>query len=890
MDQVPSSLQRAIIKKRKQHAMNGELETEFILKLPWPMTSRDVTNLLTFAGGQEQDAYVMLTVSLANAQGSSASSHRLRLKTDKQINAFLSNTATKLMCSSHVHVKKRIGPMCDIFDGIYRFRAATEEHVTLYEDTDQFLTRIMDPTVRKTYRLVKRYTVKKKKGMQLDISVTKQVTTFSCNGEILKDVPETFECELEVEPGIFEDDATVQKSISKYLEQLVRVIVSPNQVCDSIPINVLGSATEAAICEYGALMLQPGMMTERIVAKVRPVWNDFRASTSKTVANLMYDLVPLFFAPNVSTLDKVTLKRIVAQQRQVATVKLDGDRGLLFFPTNFTKTGLAFCILRAACVGRRFLKFVPLRIPLDNVDTAVFESACAVLDGELLQGTFYAFDMPIVFGSNKMSTKPFSERYQTMQRALLATTESTVPSPLQCKTFHEFPRELPVLGREIAAFGEHQDGLIVQAWDGIQSMYQMNGKTWWTAYKWKDRRHSTVDFHVGDDGIALYASRGVVGLTEVAKLDRKSTHLCGAIVECSYNVTNDTWSYVRTRSEKVRPNSIFVYQFTKLVACSDIATFEGLLREVAIAPHTTPGTQSLKANRKESTRHITDALVTLLMSRQQRRDDEKEVRIRILDLGSGGLKSFMCVINALRQYDYHHRNAKEVVVEYVSTDILPLGTLQQTVAMADELVKKYSCRHKVFYSVQYLDFTKPVDNSIVDSDSVDMAICTFAIHYALETRATFEQFACNLQTVLKKPHGVVVGTYMSYAALRAGGVYESCVDNGQLWRVRDKHPSFFSTFGHELVVHVEGLYNNQERVEYATDLDSPETQRILCECSSLSVETQPTRLTTTVSSTDDVDDAQRWFSLHRHFTMKRKLRLRFRHLRLRCKNDDESHY
>ena len=201
-------------------------------------------------------------------------------------------------------------------------------------------------------------------------------------------------------------------------------------------------------------------------------------------------------------------------------------------------------------------KLYALRGPPMHLPTAWYQGT--LLDGELMPDAFLAFDTPVVSGV-VVGTLPFSARQRAMSHGVALhlgiheNSDGTPRSPrppvlVYMKAFDAPSDFVPSSGT-----GHLADGIILQPED---APYIVGRHT--TLFKLKT--HHTIDFKVGEDGIALAVQeRGCLKFVE--RLAHGTEPLPpGIIVECERKP--EGWVVCLARTDKGYPNDAVTYRAT----------------------------------------------------------------------------------------------------------------------------------------------------------------------------------------------------------------------------------------------------------------------------------------------------------------------------------------
>lgn len=187
------------------------------------------------------------------------------------------------------------------------------------------------------------------------------------------------------------------------------------------------------------------------------------------------------------------------------------------------------------------------RGPPFELCTAWFQGT--VIDGEIMDGCFFAFDALIVSGAC-VAMLPFSERRFAVAHGLAMHHQSGKPAPLRIlsKVFVH-PAEFDV--SHAAAHGS--DGMILHPERAPYVIGRHVGL-------FKVKTHHTIDFVLGQGGQLAVNDRG--GPKTVAALSPGQVlPPLGSIVECE-PTPDGAWKIVMVRTDKDHPNDAVTYRNT----------------------------------------------------------------------------------------------------------------------------------------------------------------------------------------------------------------------------------------------------------------------------------------------------------------------------------------
>ena len=257
----------------------------------------------------------------------------------------------------------------------------------------------------------------------------------------------------------------------------------------------------------------------------------------------------------------------------------------------------------AYLIDRKFsVRRVQMRFPLPHKKFGTAVHHGTLMDGEMVVDTdpatkkqvrrFLAYDLMAVNGE-RVSQRPFLERLTIVRdfvveprKAFFAQTgpsgayaAQNEPFSVRTKEFHPLQFARSIIEKFIPALSHESDGLIFQP-----SNAPYVPQTFESLLKWKFPELNSVDFLlrvVRGSGLLFVGDKGgqYVRLEDdfVSRTEPLES-LDGKIVECSWDWTDKTWVFMRTRADKDTPNFITVYQKTwksiqDNITAHDILTF-----------------------------------------------------------------------------------------------------------------------------------------------------------------------------------------------------------------------------------------------------------------------------------------------------------------------------
>jgi len=287
--------------------------------------------------------------------------------------------------------------------------------------------------------------------------------------------------------------------------------------------------------------------------------------------------------------------RMIREQKYSVTWKADGIRYLLL-------------ILRdgAYLIDRKFaIRRIQMRFPLSGQDINKVHHV-TLLDGEmvldfdpdskLMIRRYLAYDC-MAFNGELLADKPFFHRFEILNSEIIEPRKRFF-SEMRKSNYYDIERELfsirqkkfyPIsstrvlLENFIPNLSHDSDGLIFQP---QSSRYEPN--TFNALLKWKFPEMNSVDFLLKFERTSgiNFEPRLYVGGRD-GKLIRIKDKICscttdlinfdGKIVECSWDLRNNEWIYMRTRLDKTAPNFVTVYENT-VMSINDNITSEDILK------------------------------------------------------------------------------------------------------------------------------------------------------------------------------------------------------------------------------------------------------------------------------------------------------------------------
>lgn len=199
-----------------------------------------------------------------------------------------------------------------------------------------------------------------------------------------------------------------------------------------------------------------------------------------------------------------------------------------------------------------------------------------ILDGELMpDDTFLVYDAILVRGENVMN-RPLDERLKFAKSICVGILKTPKNPVVRVKTMYPLDEVEKVIG----SLSDTTDGIIFTP---VKEPVRMG--THETLFKWKPRKHITIDFIVLATG--EFIDRGFRGHEAVyglyiAERERyiyvmpckNGSMYENQIVECMYGETG--WEIIKVRSDKTYPNNKRTYERTLVNLREDIQPQEFL--------------------------------------------------------------------------------------------------------------------------------------------------------------------------------------------------------------------------------------------------------------------------------------------------------------------------
>eukprot|EP01018_Ginkgo_biloba_P032026 Gb_15931 [translate_table: standard] len=272
------------------------------------------------------------------------------------------------------------------------------------------------------------------------------------------------------------------------------------------------------------------------------------------------------------SLDRAHLQ-LLRQRYYYATWKADGTRYMMLI----TRDG---CYL----IDRKFsFRRVQLRFPKKGVPQGSSETHhLTLLDGEMIIDTvpetgeqkrrYLVYDL-MMLNQQSMIKLPFYERWKLIEKEIIEPRTHDIKTNTQYRYDMEAVRVrrkdfwmLSAVGKVLRDFipklSHEADGLIFQGWDDPYVPRTHDG-----LLKWKYAHMNSVDFlfEVGDDNRqAMYLidkgkKRKLEGAHVIFADDQDPSSFSGKIIECSWKPEEQSWEFMRVRTDKPTPNGWNTY-------------------------------------------------------------------------------------------------------------------------------------------------------------------------------------------------------------------------------------------------------------------------------------------------------------------------------------------
>lgn len=296
------------------------------------------------------------------------------------------------------------------------------------------------------------------------------------------------------------------------------------------------------------------------------------------------------------SLDRSNISLINERPYRV-TWKADGTRYMVLLMHDGV-----YLIGRDNRVRRVWVRF-PYTLKQENAPPMLTRHNYTLLDGEMvvdkdkatgrLERRLLVFDIMCLCGQSFVDM-PFSQRFQAIDTEVMRHRDhekarrrpewydwSAETFKVRRKDFWEMSATRKVLERMIPALPHESDGLIMQCWNDPYVP-----RTCDEILKWKYGSMNSVDFKLkadastGGDAMLYVMLKSQLKQLAGARIrfpgGESPMDFHGLIVECTWDEPSGCWVYMRTRSDKLNPNSMDVYTSVKK-SIDDNITQEELL-------------------------------------------------------------------------------------------------------------------------------------------------------------------------------------------------------------------------------------------------------------------------------------------------------------------------
>ena len=426
--------------------------------------------------------------------------------------------------------------------------------------------------------------------------------------------------------------------------------------------------------------------------------------------------------PQTLTLDAFK-KKVLTKHNYSVTEKADGERFLLYVDSN----GGFNLISRGMNIQR-----------LDNINNKP-DFAGTILDGEFINGYFYAFDVLFIRGKD-IRSKHLRERllslfgvlvemktkYLKMKNFLIEHNNKIIELPSNTNTsFRNIYEAAGAVWGRRKSFPYSLDGLIFTPAD--------EGYSTRNIYKWKDE--NTIDFYYNDNQLFLAGnkSNGTYGILPFSGLDGKGTFKIRG-----KNVKNDIFL------SEVAPVNIRRGFLVNGVAGKP------MVGEFKFDDNT------FKLIRKRPDKEFPNGVEA---SNQSWEAIVKPVNIEMIKNGPGALR------------DFHSEIKAKLIMKYAKgKSVLDIGSgkgedVGKYVKAKSKPVVGFDLVEEEYPHPNYMTFHKvsnpvyTVKNFINKSQKFDVININFAIHYFLANKKLFESLILNIHDNIKSG-GIVMGTVL----------------------------------------------------------------------------------------------------------------------------------
>ncbi|XP_021774796.1 mRNA-capping enzyme-like [Chenopodium quinoa] len=295
------------------------------------------------------------------------------------------------------------------------------------------------------------------------------------------------------------------------------------------------------------------------------------------------------------SLDRVKLQ-LLRQRYYYATWKADGTRYMMLLSPDG-------CYL----IDRRFkFRRMQMRLPCRSRTKSEFHQY-TLLDGEMIidsvspqkqERRYLIYDL-IALNGVSLIERPFSERWMMIEKEIIEPRNQDRKQMLESHSKPSYRYDLEpfrvrrkdfwllstvrkLLNEFIPNLSHEADGLIFQGWDDPYIPKTHEG-----LLKWKFPEMNSVDFlfeigEFGSEDLYLY-DKGKKRLMEGNRVTfsngSDSSSYSGKIIECSWDIRQNVWVYMRTRTDKLTPNEFSTYKKV-MRSIHDNITQDVLLNEI----------------------------------------------------------------------------------------------------------------------------------------------------------------------------------------------------------------------------------------------------------------------------------------------------------------------
>lgn len=252
------------------------------------------------------------------------------------------------------------------------------------------------------------------------------------------------------------------------------------------------------------------------------------------------------------TLLRSHLKDTIIQNEYMIAEKNDGQRMMLYF-TRLKGVKINLLLSRNY---KCYILNIHFSFPRDIYLGTLFDGEIVKDDDNHL--TLHIFDTFFSYGLDDRSMT-FSERLNQAKKVLYEYKYVTISDTCRLCVKQFFPiSSFTTFLTYYCDIMDKSDGIVFIPNKDPLKQGRMN-----TLLKWKDCKNQTVDFVVDKNGNLLVQDRSrrvAVGILHDF-LRLKDVIKTGDIIECNH-LFDTTWKYIKTRTDKLLPNSIITFQGT----------------------------------------------------------------------------------------------------------------------------------------------------------------------------------------------------------------------------------------------------------------------------------------------------------------------------------------